>query len=97
MALQRFRGTQSGTITAADASAHAFPTLVVGIVYFQAGSGNAGTVTLSATDVGQAYATGGIVLSATSPVQPFGPIENFEAVSYTFSNVGDTLNWLAIN
>ena len=97
MSLQRFRGTQSGQITAADASVHAFPTLVVGIVYLQAGPENVGTVSISASNVGQAYATGGLVLGATSPVQPIGPIENFEAISYQFTNVGDVLNWFAIN
>lgn len=97
MGLQRFRGTQSGVITAADASAHAFPTLVVGVVYLQAGSANAGSVTISATDVGQAYATGGVVLGSTSPIWAIGPIENFEALSYQFTDVGDTLNWVAIN
>lgn len=95
--LQRFRGTQSGTITAADTATTAFPTLVVGVVYLQAGSANVGTVTISASDVGQVFATGGVVLSGTSPVFPIGPIENFQALSYTFSNAGDTLNWLVIN
>lgn len=95
--LQRFRGTQSGIITAADTATTAFPTLVVGILYLQAGSGNVGTVTISASDVGQTFATGGIVLSGTSPVFPIGPIENLEALSYTFSDAGDTLNWLVLN
>lgn len=95
--LQRFRGTQSGVITAVDAAAAAFPTLVVGVVYLQPGSGNAGTVTVKATDVGNQYATGGLILSATSQIVALGPLENFQALTYQFSNVGDTLNWLVLN
>ncbi len=95
--LQRFRGTQSGQITGADTAVHPFPVLLVGVVYLQAASANTGTVTISATDSGNAYATGGIVLSATGPIWPVGPIENFEALSYTFSVAGDKLNWFAIN
>lgn len=93
--LQRFRGAQSGQITAADASTHAFPTLVVGEIWIQAAAVNAGTVTVSATDVGQTYATGGIVVGTAW--MWIGTLTNFEALSYTFSNVGDKLNWLAIN
>ncbi len=96
MSLQRFRGAQSGQITAADTAAHAFPTLVVGFVWLQAASANTGTVTVSASDVGQTYASGGIVIPSTYPIK-VGPIENFEALSYTFSVAGDKLNWFAIN
>lgn len=95
--LQRFRGTQSGRITATDAVAAAFPTLVVGVVYLQAGSGNVGTVTIRATDSGNQYATGGLVLSSTTPVIALGPLENFQALTYQFTTVGDTLNWLVLN
>ncbi len=96
MSLQRFRGAQSGVITAADALVTAFPTLVVGFVWLQAGSANAGTVKLLASDVGNAYAVGGIVIPSTYPIK-IGPIENLEALAYQFTTAGDTLNWFAIN
>lgn len=90
--LQRYTNPTSGQITAADTAVNPFPTVPVGIVYLQAGSANVGTVTIKDSQ-GMA---GGVVLTASSPVFIVGPILNFESLSYQFSDIGDSLNYLTL-
>ncbi len=90
--LQRFTNPVSGIITAADTAVTAFPTQVVGVLYLQAGSGNAGTVKIKDSQ----GAAGGLILTATTPMVAIGPLLNLESLSYQFSVAGDTLNYLTL-
>jgi hypothetical protein len=95
--LQRMQSPKGGTITAANTTATAFPTIPALMLYVYAPSANAGTVKIGdAAGITGGNLGGGITIPKGLVNFPIGPILNLESLAYQFTSAGDTLEYLLI-
>jgi len=89
-----------GTITAADTTAHAFPTGPARMIVITTPSANVGSITISDTaGIAGGNLTGGIPVakgtgSGSLPPLVLGPLQNLESLAYQSANANDVLNFI---